>query len=257
MIIESMRFSQFQLERIAKDFWSGADPTQGPNDIQAAASLYLRVDIVLLPELSLAKIRVWLEERNSAHVFDGINVSERTLHGFVLNRYGIAAIFINTSDSDVNQRFTIAHEISHFLLDHKLPRDEAILKLGPSIQEVLDVRRKATLPERVNSVLRGIDIGPQSHLLEKEGDGSFEKCGNFHAENDADRLALELLAPRHKVISETLAGSKSLSYAVFIDRCEHILLLRYRLPSDMVHHYAAMLAHPITGGPSILDKLEL
>lgn len=243
------------IARIAREFWSRAGKRSQPTyDIIGAVHLLLPVDIVSLSELSLRKVELWLAERNVAL---SIEINDRHLHGFILTHRGSGFIFINGTDSEEERRYTVAHEASHFILDYKIPRDKAIEKLGEQIIEVLDGDRNPTNDERIDGLLTSVNVQPYTHLLEKSGDGSFNNVKIFDSENDADALAIELLAPNASVIKYIRANKGKLSFYDFQDHALGILIEKYMLPVAIAKEYSLRLAYVATGGPSLLSKLGL
>lgn len=242
------------IETIARDFWRQISRKRSgpPHDIACAVSLLLPLDIVSLSDLTLGKIYQWL-------ISNGIkipmSVNDRHLHGFILINSGTGFMFINGTDSEEDRLYTIAHEASHFILDYKIPRDKVIRKIGSEIESVLDGLREPTIDEQVNGIINGVSIQPFMHLLEKDGDGSFENIKTFDAENDADTLALELLAPHSEIIKITMAGRKKMSFDLFDQQCFDILISKYKLPSSVAKQYSKRLAYFSTGGLSIMNKL--
>jgi hypothetical protein len=60
---------------------------------------------------------------------------------------------------------------------------------------VLDGKRAPTASERANAVLSHVRIGPHVHLIPRDGNDESD-CEIAAAEDRADRLGLELVAPR-------------------------------------------------------------
>lgn len=250
-----MRFSKPQIERIAREFWSKADPVHRQTlDISSAVDEVLPVDVIYLKRLSLAEIKHWLENRGVKTEFE---VNDRPLHGVIMIQEGFGFIFVDADDGTIQQRFTIAHEVSHFLLDYQIPRENAMLAIGTEIEDVLNGKAEATRFQQVKALIKGISIQPYTHLTEKSADGSFLNWMNYTSENEADYLALELLAPRSVVIKGTIATARRLNYNQFTRKCEEILMENYQIPAEVAHQYAVELAYSITNGPSFLDKLGL
>lgn len=243
------------IKSIAKEFWKKAGfKPKPPYDIQGAVSLNLPIDIVCLSELTVRKIEQWLLNRN---VTFSIGIDDRCMHGFILTKRGNGFIFINGTDNYNERRFSIAHEVSHFLLDYKIPRDKAVESLGVGILEVLDGLRQPSYKERIDGILSTINIQPFTHFLEKSGDGSFASLKVFDAENDADSLALELLAPSTKVIKKVRENSDKLIFSEFRKQCYYLLLENYGLPETISEEYSSRIAYAVLGGPSIITKLGL
>lgn len=250
-----MNFSQSQLSNIAEEFWLiTGQKYHPPYDIIGAVALSLPIDIVCLSELSVRGVQDWLLKKG---INISININDRDLHGFILTSRGSALIFVNGSDSEDERRFTVAHEVSHFLLDYNIPRSRILDKLGTQVKDVVDGIREPTLLEQVNGIINGLSVEPFTHLLEKYGDGSFEQVKIFQSENNADFLALELLAPRQKVVAQVLRSNSKPSFDVFREKVHKVLVKKYGLPDSIAQDYAVSLSYSITGGKTIIDKLGL
>jgi len=248
-----MQIAKPYIASIAREFWKQTGlKLNPPYDIQGAVSLILSVDIVCLSKLSIKRIAQWLKNRN---IIFSIGIGDRSLHGFILAFKGSGFIFINGTDPEDERRYTIAHEVSHFIIDYKIPREKAIGKIGIGILEVLDGLREPTYEERIDGVLSAVSVQPYMHLLEKSGEGSFIDLRVLDAENDADSLALELLAPSAKIIGEVKKEKRKPVFAEFKDKCLTVLMKNYELPESISEQYALQIAYAVTGGPSILTKL--
>jgi Zn-dependent peptidase ImmA (M78 family) len=248
-----MRLIKPHIVKTAREFWSKIDQKiNPPYDISGAVNLILPIDIISLSELSLRRIEQWLKERS---IFLNIEVDDRDLHGFILFFRGSGFIFINGTDHEDERRYTIAHEASHFILEYQQPRDKAIKKLGNQIKEVLDGYREPTPQERIDGLITAVNLQPFMHLLEKAGDGSFNSIKIFNSENDADDLALELLAPNSYIIKGIVTSKEKLPFEDFKERCFRILMKKYKLPESIAKQYSVRLAYVATGAPSILSKL--
>nr|WP_226994387.1 ImmA/IrrE family metallo-endopeptidase [Myxococcus hansupus] len=110
-------------------------------------------------------------------------------------RAGSALLFHDTGDTEAEQRFTVAHEVAHFVLDHLLPRERALHHFGEGILPVLNGKRRANLDEKVSSVLGQVPLGVQIKLMDRNPTGHILSGAVAEAERRADRLALEILAP--------------------------------------------------------------
>lgn len=248
-----MRFISAIIIQVAKDFWKSAGGNNSfPCDITGAVNLALPIDIVSLSELSLNKIQTWLTERK---VLLDLEIDDRLLHGFILISRGTGFIFVNGTDTEEERRYTIAHEASHFLLDYKLPRESAVKKLGEGILEVMNGYREPTIEERIDGTLTSVSIRPYTHILEKIGDGTFDNTEILNSENNADELALELLAPHTIVIKDTNSNRSKISFYDFKNQCYQILRSKYLIPDTIAEAYSSKLAYIATGAPSLLSKL--
>lgn len=241
------------INHVAKDFWIRAGGNKlFPCDITGAVNLALPIDIVSLSELSLKKIETWLTQRK---VFLDLGIDDRLLHGFILISRGTGFIFVNGTDSEEERRYTIAHEAGHFLLDYERPRRNAIIKLGEKIVEVMDGYREATNEEQIDGILTSVSIKPYTHLLEKNSNGSFSNMNILNAENDADALALELLAPYATIIKDTNPNRNKISFYDFKNQCYQILRNKYLIPDSIAEAYSSKLAYAEIGSPSLAEKL--
>jgi Zn-dependent peptidase ImmA (M78 family) len=247
-----MNSTNAHITKIADDFWKAAGGrTSLPYDISGAVNLALPVDIVSLSNLSVRNIENWLAQRK---IPIDIGLEDRFLHGFILVSRGNGFIFVNGTDPEEERRYTVAHEVSHFLLDYRLPRENAVKKLGPRILEVIDGRREATILERVDGALYAVLARPYTHRLEKVGDGSYESWDVQQAENDADALAVELLAPRSELIKNFHPIKARLSFNSVKDQCYRDLRHKYLIPNSVAEIYSTRIAYSVTGGPSLLDQ---
>ncbi|HEX2094531.1 MAG TPA: ImmA/IrrE family metallo-endopeptidase [Longimicrobiaceae bacterium] len=152
-------------------------------------ALALPVAIVTLPRLASHTIQQWLRRR-------GIPVSvpqgHRDLMGCIVARCGYALILVPGTDPEEERRFTVAHEVAHLIVHYLLPRGVLIAALGEGIVDVLDGHRPPTLAERATAALSALHLGPHVHLMPRHGPGAGTV---LRFEDEADELALELLAP--------------------------------------------------------------
>src|SRR5947209_4613228 len=124
------------IENTAQEFWAlvGGAPTY-PCDIQTAITLALPLEVYSVPGLRVSDVLAWMRRVTITHHIRGRN---RCLHGCLLADRGKGTIFFDRQDPESEQRFTLAHELAHFLLDYQAPRQRAVGVLGPSILPVLD-----------------------------------------------------------------------------------------------------------------------
>lgn len=183
--------SAADIEEAAGYFWrcAGSEETF-PRALETAAAWALPVAIVRLPRLWVADV----ESRMliTGYEWKGPDPSLR-LRGFMLATRGKGFLFVDGSDPPEEQRYSLAHEISHFLLDYYLPRLDAISKLGVAITEVLDGFRGPTIRERVHASLTATQIGTYEHIAQRN------QLAEPASEDRADLLTVELLAPTKEV----------------------------------------------------------
>ena len=243
------------LAKVAQDFWQRAGgQAQWPLDLDEAVVFAFPLTVVALPDLHTGQIEHWLEERRTAHRFP---CASRHLHGCLVVDRGAGFIFIDQQDDEAERRFTVAHELAHFLIDYWLVRQRVVEALGPGIRDVLDGLRPPTVEERFQSILSEVPLKPYTHLLEKEGTGSFLRSNVWTAENRADRLGLELMAPAEHVCTELRSAGDTDNYFICQTKARKLLLKKYGLPETAADVYARNVARDITGGPSILESWGL
>jgi hypothetical protein len=178
---------------LAERFWAAAGPPPPfPRDLTGPATVGLPLSVAALPGLRLDGVRGWL-----ARVRIGCPTDEpdRPLRACLVTRAGCGFVFLDADDPPAEQRFSLAHEVAHFLRDYDAVRRAAVRALGPAVLEVLDGRRPATPEERVHAVFRGVRVGAHVHLLRRDDAGRPRTPAEREAEAAADRLAFELLAP--------------------------------------------------------------
>lgn len=178
---------------LAAGFWAAAgDPPPFPRDLRGAIALGLPLAVVDLPGLTVTGVRNWLGRRVIALP---LAEPDRPLRACLVASGGHGFAFLDAADPPAERRFSLAHELAHFLRDYRHPRQTAARRLGPAVLDVLDGRRPPTPDERVRAVLRHVWAGPFTHLLARDDGGRPLAPAEQEAEDAADRLAFELLAP--------------------------------------------------------------
>ncbi|MCS6802892.1 MAG: ImmA/IrrE family metallo-endopeptidase [Chloroflexota bacterium] len=230
------------IEGLAEAFWRAVGPGPRPR-LEDAISLVTPLVVVRLPRLRPQSVNAWLARYGIAPQLDG---RSGRLHGCLLVQRDTGVIFIDGSDPPEEQQFTLAHELAHYLADYQRPRERALRLLGPAIAPVLDGDRPPTDDERLSAVLRGVPLGAYVDLFE------YDTLATMAHESDADRLAIELIAPadaalplaaatadlppleRPTVLTERLVAAFSLPPAVaasYAGRLLTCLHLDRRLPA--------------------------
>jgi hypothetical protein len=210
-----MRLQPRNPEAIARWLWSTAGVEMTfPRQVERAVAMALPVTVVALPRLVSDTIEAWLRRRRIPVV---VPSCRHELMGCVVARNGHAFVLACGSDPADERRFTVAHEIAHLLIHYLIPRWEAVRALGEGILDVLDGRRPATYAERAAAVLSEIRIGAHVHLMARPGSSG---TAYFKVEDDADRLALEILVPRTTLRS--WLSSRELAVLSEVERCAAI-----------------------------------
>lgn len=227
-------------------FWSRCGVTEAfPRALDRAVQLALPIIIIKLPGLQLDKIETWFFQRNTRFQF---GCASRMVRGCLVAYGGNGFIFIDGTDPPDEQRFTLAHEASHFLIEYWIPRQKAILKFGSGIIPVLDGLRKPSVEQRVHAFLGGVALGIYSKLMMR-GD-SFESSQSeiWDAESRADRVAIALLAPPEAVIEKTnISGAK---YEDRVQAITKVLISEFGLPQSVATPYGNELLNLIGKGRS-------
>ena len=182
------------VHEIADRFWAdvGEEPMSFPRELADVACWAIPVEVFELPNLSVGAINRRLAERQVEH---RLAISDRPLRACVLAHEGNGLLFVDGSDPDDERRFSVAHEIAHYLIEYAAPRRLARARLGDGILTVLDGRRAASWEERLGAVLGGVSLAVRVHLMERTPDHQVPGRDVAQAEQCADEPGFELLAP--------------------------------------------------------------
>ncbi len=234
---------------LVQGFWTAAGNEEPfPRTLEVALGFALPVTLVRYPALHTNAARNWLRARNRDLL---INEASRPLHGCLVAFQGSGIIFLDASDSPDEQRFSLAHEIAHFLVDYTLPRRRALATLGEGFADVLDGKRDATLCERVSSLFTGLSTQPHVNLMHRTVAGG-DALTVWAVEHRADRVALALLAPPDVVMpyaqGNTLQEQRT--------RTAEALVRDFGLPHIPAQRYAAELIQPPHAGDSWVESMR-
>ena len=239
-----MRLTTLEQE-IADYFWQNVgEPPKYPCNLERCVSLALPLVIIKLPHLKIYRIESWLQSHGIPMSLDR---RSRAVRGCLVAHGGHGLVFIDGTDSENEQRFTLGHEVAHFLIDYWYPRQKAIEQLGQGIIPVLDGLQQPNIEERLRALISHVPLGRHVDILSRhEGDGAMS-LETLEIESKADRLALALLAPPTKVLSDV-----DLSAPDFETRQEHLinaLCDHFGLPAMVAEPYAGLLLSSIGKGP--------
>lgn len=248
--------SEGWLRRSAEEFWELVGEEEPfPRTLENAVLWTLPLSIKKMRRLRVRGIEGLLESMSMPCLLCAI---DRSLRGCLVAHAGRGLIVLDADDPEDEARFSLAHEVAHFWLDYFRPRQKAVAHFGPQILEVLNGIREATLEERVCALLGDVQIGVHTHMMERHADGGSATTSISDAEDRADRLALELLAPAEEVramLEEDfllLADDeevKSLSAKMLTDK--------FGLPASIAGPYAAFLNAKWAPEQSIRNWLRL
>jgi hypothetical protein len=223
----------------AEKFWGQAAITESfPRSLERAVAWALPLVVVKLPRLCLQELRDWLEQR---HIPLNVSLPDRRLRACLIARGGRGFVFLDGSDPDDERRFSLAHELAHFILDYLEPREKVQVFLGEAACEILDGKRPPTAEERLRGVLHGEQLITYLHLMERTSAGMVERFQVLEAEDRADRLALELLAPKETVLARLNDQGVDWGSAAIQTLIREILTQAFGLPEAVAERYGQML----------------
>jgi hypothetical protein len=164
---------------------------------------------------------------------------------------GAAIVFVDSTDDPPDRVFSLAHELAHFLRHYWGPRCLACRHLGVRAADLFDGKQRPTPAERVRALLADVPIGFHAHLMQRGPSRLPVSAAAAAAEEDADRLAYELLAPAAEVA--TLAGRVEGDD----DPARVVEILRdfFGLPAVRAEEYGRQLLPPLTEDP-LLPRLR-
>jgi hypothetical protein len=228
-----------ELFRIARDFWVRSQlKAKFPRDIDRAVCRALPVCIIRLPRLTSRTASSWLVEHGLA-----ISDSSRDLplRGLLIARWGRALIFVDGDDSVDEIRFSIAHELAHFLIEYWVPRQSIIQSIGDRAIEFLEGYRAPHAEERLAGILRGIQWNEFRCSTARASDGRFVTQAALDAEDLADQLALELLAPVAELFRENYIGADTDTAAEMSHSVIVACSIKFGLPKAVAHRYLTLM----------------
>jgi hypothetical protein len=218
-------------------FWRRAGGGQEfPRDVVAAASWVLPLCVVELPGLTISSVGDWLRERE----IPVPDLPPRPLHACLVARGGEGVLLLDANDAADERRYSAAHEIGHFLRDHLLPRERHFRRCGAGALAVLDGERAASLDERLDALLSETSLQPWTHLLDRDAGGDVRSERVAAAEQAADGLAIELLAPIVEVehrFSTLLVRNTPTTRSMLGER----LVTEFGLPNSIARAYAGWI----------------
>lgn len=217
---------------LAARFWSMVgEPPPYPRDLRQVLCWLPELHVVEIPQLTVQSALA------CAHRF-GLHTptirDNRPLAGCFVGQGNQQLILVESLLEPAELRLTLAHEVAHFLRDFDEPRRRAIAQWGPAIREVLDGRRLPTLEERIAGLLAEVPIGGYQHFLDRDHWGRPISEDANDAENAANSLACELLAPFDELPPSALVSRRGLTA---------FLIAHRGLPRTVANQYAAEIIY--------------
>ncbi len=246
-----MNFIPVRLAEIAEDVLQKLGHPLFPLRLDQLLPYGYSVNIQPIPDLTIGAIENWFAVRKIPYPTE--TIPDRRLYGCLVAQRGHGVIFLDKSASEAERRFTLAHEFSHFLLDHLIPREQAINALGESFLPIIDGERPPTEEERIEALRLWIPVQPFQHLMQRDSDGQFMDLRTSRAELDADLLALEILAPHQTVLAHCpLDDYDRLQFALV----QH-LSDDFGLPAKIARTYATQLAEHFAPEKTMRQRFSL
>lgn len=245
------------IKELAEDFWkeAGLTPTYPlqPTLLEQAICLLLPVNIVRLNMLSVYKAAAWLAERSCTIQIE----QDCPLYGLLFIHRGQGFIFLNGTLSPSEQCYTLAHELGHYLLEFEHPRKKTITLLGNGMEEIFQGTRKPTVEEELTGIIKRTNVSPYVHLLEENHSTVEERFQVWAAEDRADAMAFELLAPFHAVDAELNIRRESWSFNRIKEELPDILARKFGLPASVTKQYATAIAYRLfPHGGGLIEYLK-
>ncbi len=234
------------VERTALRFWEqSGEPDAFPRNMEVAVSMALPITIAKLPKLGALSAEQWFANRGTRVCW---GQRDRPLRAVLFATDGDGFILLDGTDSPEEQRYSLAHETAHFLVEYQQPRARVVAALGRDVVDVLDGRRRATHAEAIDGVLAGVDVGPHLHAMARGVDG-IDAGEIAESEQRADALALELLAPRDLATDLLCALGTSRDLVAAAEQCS----MAFGLPRDISMRYVRKLRAELDPTPSYTD----
>lgn len=229
---------------LADRFWdrAGRPVLPFPRDLEPTVTNAVLLSIVDRPGLRLSTVADYLRRLGWPLA---VAEPDRALRAALSCWQGGGFLFLDATDPPDERRFSVAHELAHFLRDYDGPRQQVVRALGPAALAVLDGFRPPTDDERLHAVLRNRPLAPHVHLMSRDPDGRPRGDDEREAEESADRLAFELLAPAELLRDST--GGDSLTSR---------LIEEFSLPPIQARLYAHFLLPVGPPSGSIVERLR-
>lgn len=222
----------------ARAFWKRADVDQSfPRNIESAVVWSLPLAVLRVPNLTTNAVCAWLSARGLPRLFVG---PDRRIRACVVARCGRGIVFVDSLDPADEQRFSLAHEIAHFIRDYLMTRQKIIASM-PWAVDILDGVRPASPRERLVGILKGVPVGAFTHLMDRSAVGGVASLSILDAEDEADALALELVAPRSAVLARMRTAHVDCRGADAGERVARILRSDFGLPHSVAQSYGGHL----------------
>lgn len=243
--------SGFSARSVAAAIISDADrdACAFPRNVEFAA-LALPTHIEFIDQLTPDKIDRWLHSHLAwATQASGDN---RRIRGCLVAHRGRAIIFVEASESEDERRFTVSHELAHFIGHYLAGRELAIARLGEAIVAVLDGDRPPTPAERLSGVLLRCPLGVFRDVLDRDGGEPLSEAAE-RMEVEADTAAFLALAPPAEVVARCDAIHQRRDRECLLQTLQSEFGLAFK---DALHHLPVVLKVVRRQTPSLVESLK-
>ena len=239
----------FDIRTVASEIVSVSAVRAFPRDVVLAA-LSHPIHVELIAELSPKKIDDWLYRQ--LHWSRPDTADYRGLRGCLVAHRGRALIFLEASETENERRFTLSHELAHFIGHYLAARKKAIARLGPSVVAVLDGDRAPTAAERLSGVLAGCPLGVFRDVLARNGGEPLTIVAE-RMESEADGAVFQALAPPIEVVAQCKIAGRRLDRTGVLET----LVTDFGLAcADATHHLPVVLAFLRRQAPTLVESLK-
>jgi len=211
-----------------------------PGEFETQIALSLPLAVVSVPRLTSTRVEDWLASRR---VPVEIVHDDGRLRAALVAYGGAGVAFIDGSDQAVERRFSLAHEVGHFMAEYLAERARIDRIGGPRMLEVQDGARRATSGERLRFAIAGRSLPIR-----------FWRCTGQagRSEQLADRVAVELLAPANALFA--LAGEPPVrDYWRTLRARSQAAAEHFEIPGRYVEPQIDALWRSAGGGPGFGD----
>jgi len=216
-------------------------------DLESLVAMRLPLAQLVIPRLTAERVRAWLVAHQTQA---GIELEQGGLRGALVARDGIGIAFINGSDARIERRFSLAHEVGHFVAEYLAERVNMQRIGGDSMFDVLEGRRAATAAERLRFA---VAARPLSVRL--------WSCTGSPADSErlANRVATELLAPAEILLR--VAPPPASQYWTALDLASELAGKAFDIPKRHVEPQIDALwrsagSAPSFGEPRVMSALR-
>jgi len=241
----------FNVRVVAAEIVSTSDRAtrRFPRDIEFAA-LLLPVHVEAIVNLTARKVDEWLHFHLHWTLSDAMD--ERRLRGCLVAHRGRGLIFIEASETNEERRFTLSHELAHFIGHYLATRELAIERLGSSVTAVLDGDRIPTPAERLSGVLTRCPLGVFRDVLSRDGSEPLTAVAE-RMETEADAAAFLALAPPGDVAMRCETTGRRLDRDGVLKTLQVDFGLAY---TDAVNHLPVVFKFIRGKAPTLVESLK-